>query len=68
MVFDPWNDDLYVETTASEIERVQTTGSGVWQAVSGQGRLAITPDGYLVRLVADPEAHGTFEEFALPAY
>ena len=68
MVFDPWNDDLYVETTASEIERVQTTGSGVWQTVSGRGRLAITPDGYLVRLVADPVAHGTFEEFALPAY
>ena len=67
LAFDPWNGDLYVSTTAPEIEQVPADGSApsVWQTPASQARIAISPDGWLVAL--SPET-GTFEEWELPAY
>ena len=67
LAFDPWNGDLYVSTTAPEIEQVPADGSApsVWQPPASQARIAISPDGWLVAL--SPET-GTFEEWELPAY
>jgi hypothetical protein len=66
MVFD-WNDDLYVSTTAAEIEFVPADGSSaiLWQTASSPARIAISPDGWLMAL--QPESQ-RFEEWVLPAY
>ena len=51
-VFD-YNDDLYVESNVGEIELAPADGSGssTFATVSGQAKLAISPDGYLVRVI-----------------
>ncbi len=51
MVFD-YNGDLYLETTADEIELLPGDGSaaGVFDSVSGDGKLALSPEGWLVRM------------------
>ena len=66
MVFD-YNDDLYVENDSGEIELVpgDGTSSSVYDTVSGQGRLAISPDGYLVRVIPAPISAATYEEWSL---
>jgi hypothetical protein len=65
-VFD-YNDDLYVENAAGEIERSPADGSSssTFATVSGQGKLAIAPDGYLVRVIPAPVSAASYEEFAL---
>jgi hypothetical protein len=67
MAFDPWNGDLYVSTTAPEIERIPADGSAVsvWQTPASQARIAISPDGWLMAM--EPETQ-SFEEWELPAY
>ena len=67
VAFDPWNGDLYVSTTAPEIEQVPFDGSPVsaWQTPASQARIAISPDGWLVAI--EPEIQA-FEEWELPAY
>ena len=51
MAFD-YNGDLYVETVAGEVELSPGDGgaASVFDTVSGQGRLAVSPEGWLVRM------------------
>lgn len=64
-----YNDDLYFETTDDEVWKVPASGAtpGVLSTVEGDGKLAISPDGWLVRLRTGPESGGAayFEEWAL---
>ena len=66
-VFD-YNDDLYVESNVGEIELAPADGSGssTFATVSGQAKLAISPDGYLVRVIPNPVSPASYEEFPLP--
>ncbi len=71
MVFD-YNGDLYIETTADEIELLPGDGSSasVFDSVSGDGKLAISPEGWLVRMeLGTYSAHcagsATFTEWEL---
>ena len=66
MVFD-YNDDLYLEHAGGEVVRVyadRRTGIVV-ASVEGQGRLTISPDGRLVRLVPNPSGVARYEEWTL---
>ncbi len=65
-VFD-YNDDLYVENNSGEIELSPADGSAssTFATVSGQGKLAIAPDGYLVRVIPWPVGAASYEEWAL---
>ena len=66
MVFD-YNDDLYVETTAGSI-LMYPGGSGsptTFATVSGQGKLAISPDGWLVRITPVVNGNSGWEEWEL---
>ena len=65
-VFD-YNDDIYVETDAGEIELSPADGSAssTFDTVTGQGKLAISPDGYLVRVIPWPVGAASYEEWAL---
>ncbi len=65
-VFD-FNDDLYVESDAGEIELLPADGSpaSTFATVTGQGKLAIAPDGYLVRVIPNPVGAASYEDFAL---
>jgi hypothetical protein len=67
MAFD-YNDDLYVQLVSGDVVVVDhdTLAVSTFVESSSQGKLAITPDGALVRLVAAPVAAGTFEEWVLP--
>jgi len=61
------NGELFVETTAGVIERRLPSGSSeVIDTVVGQGRLAVSPDGYLVRIASDTPSPASFVEWALP--
>ncbi len=62
-----YNDDLYVETDAGTIIWVPSDGSAasVFDVVSGQGKLAISPDGYLVRVIPNPVSAAIYEEWPL---
>ena len=65
-VFDA-NDDLYIETDGGEIlllEAGESTAS-TFATVSGQGKLAIVPNGTLVRVIPDPVSPASYEEWAL---
>ena len=66
MVFD-YNDDLYVETDADEVELVPGDGSAssVYDTVSGDGKLAISPDGLLVRIIPNPLGAASYESWDL---
>ncbi|MFT4979721.1 MAG: hypothetical protein ACI8S6_005633, partial [Myxococcota bacterium] len=66
MIFD-YNDDLYVETDSGDIELIPGDGStaSVYDTVSGQGRLAISPDGWLVRVIPNPTSAASYEEWEL---
>ena len=66
MIFD-YNDDLYVENDSGELELVPGDGSSdsVYATLSGQGRLAISPDGWLVRAIPSPTGAATYEEWEL---
>jgi len=65
-VFD-YNDDLYVETDSREIELAPGDGStsSVFATVSGEGKLAISPDGWLVRIIPNPVGAASYEDFEL---
>lgn len=56
---------MYVETTAGAIERHADGASTEFATVTGQGKLAISPDGWLVRMVPLPVGLPTWEEWAL---
>ncbi|MBN2800815.1 MAG: thrombospondin type 3 repeat-containing protein, partial [Deltaproteobacteria bacterium] len=57
----------YAETTGGQILHVALDGSfTVFQTVSDQGKLAISPEGVLVRVVPKPTGYATFEEWPLP--
>ncbi|MCB9765167.1 MAG: putative metal-binding motif-containing protein [Alphaproteobacteria bacterium] len=62
-----YNGDTYVETTAREIELHPGSGgsSSVFATVADDGKIAISPDGWLVRI--RPVVNGTagWEEWAL---
>jgi hypothetical protein len=60
------NSDLYVETTAGQILRVtDTQGASLFATVSGQGKLAISPDGFLVRVIPAPVSPARYQEWPL---
>jgi len=68
MAFDLTTDDLYVETAVGEIQLVPGDGvtpPSVFQTVTGQGKLAVSPDRWLVRIIPDPTNSATWEEWAL---
>lgn len=50
-----------------EIELAPADGSAssTFATLSGQGKLAIAPDGYLVRVIPSPVSAASYEEFAL---
>jgi len=60
--------DLYVETDGDEVRYLASGASSdsLHDSVSGDGKLAIAPDGYLVRLEGDPVSSATYEEWTLP--
>ena len=62
-----FNDDLYVESTADVIELVPGDGSSssTWLAVSGDAKLVISPDGWLIRLRPDPVSPATYNGYDL---
>ncbi len=61
-----YNDDLYVETVDDELIRFRPDGSeDVFAKLSGDGKLTISPDGYLVRMICNPTAASSFEAWAL---
>ena len=66
-VFD-YNDDIYLESTDNVITWVAAdlSSSSVFASVSGDARLAIAPDGYLVRLIGNPVSAATYERYTLP--
>ncbi|MFT3769363.1 MAG: DNRLRE domain-containing protein [Minicystis sp.] len=63
-----YNNDLYVATTGGQIIRyVAATGtSSVFATVTGRGKLAISPDGWLVRMIPAPGGTATYQEWLLP--
>jgi hypothetical protein len=66
MVFDHQG-DLFVETSGNELRRLPA-GSNVdlaYTAVAGDGKLAISPDGMLVRARLNPENAATYESWDL---
>jgi hypothetical protein len=59
--------DLYVETNGGEL-RLLEHGAAVdalFATLGGEGKLAIAPDGYLVRVRMDPISASSYEEWAL---
>ena len=66
MVFD-YQGDLYVETAGNEIRVLDAaaTVDALFVSVTGEGKLAISPDGYLVRASVDPVNPATYEEWGL---
>ncbi|MBN2799973.1 MAG: putative metal-binding motif-containing protein [Deltaproteobacteria bacterium] len=63
-----YNDEVYLETVAGEIQRVSADGavSELYGQVSGQAKLAISPDGWLVRLIGAPTGAPSFDALQLP--
>lgn len=60
--------ELYIETVAGEIERRLTNGTSVpFRTVQNDGRLAITPDGWLVRVESNPVGAAVYQEWKLPS-
>jgi len=61
------NDDIYVETTDGVISHVAPDGTvTTFATVEGQGKLAISPDRYLVRMVPHAVSYDTtYEEWAI---
>ncbi|MCB9780371.1 MAG: putative metal-binding motif-containing protein [Alphaproteobacteria bacterium] len=61
-----YNDDLYIESDGV-IERLPGDGSAssTFATVSGQGRLAVAPDGRLVRIIPAPTGAASWEEYDL---
>ena len=62
-----YNDDIYVETVDDVITLVEADFSAevVFANVSGDAKLAISPDGFLVRMLGNPTSAATYEEFEL---
>ena len=62
-----YNGDVYLETTGNEILRYDASSAtaSVYDTVSGDGKLAISPDGRLVRLILNPPSAATYEEWTL---
>jgi len=66
LVFD-YDDDFYVETADDEIVWVAAdlSAEAVFATVSGDAKLAIAPDGYLLRVLGRPDSHATYEQYEL---
>ena len=61
-----YNDDLYVETIDDELMKVEPDGTAAVVAkLSGDGKLTISPGGYLVRMICNPTAASSFESWDL---
>ena len=69
-----YNDDIYVETTDNRVWHYDASEgtTALYASVTGDGRLAISPDGWLVRLMpyagtcGASYCYGNYEEWALP--
>ena len=59
--------DIYVETIDDIITWVagDLSGEATFADVTGDAKLAISPDGYLIRIIGDPVSEPTWEELAL---
>ena len=59
--------DLYVETTGDEVRLLEAgaTTDMLFASVVGDGKLAIAPDGYVVRASLNPVSSATYEEWAV---
>lgn len=66
LVFD-YDDDFYVETADDQIVWVAAdlTSEAVFTTVSGDAKLAIAPDGYLLRVLGVPDSHATYQQYEL---
>jgi len=66
LVFD-YDDDFYVETADDQIVWVAAdlASEAVFTTVSGDAKLAIAPDGYLLRVLGRPDSHATYEQYEL---
>jgi hypothetical protein len=63
---DAKNGDLYIETTAHQVLRVTRTGvASVFATVEGQGKLAISPDRFLVRVRPILHGESSYQEWEL---
>ena len=62
-----YNGDVYMETTGNEIVRYDPSSASAssYATVSGDGKLAISPDGRLVRLILNPPSAATYQEWTL---
>jgi hypothetical protein len=61
-----YNDDLYVETIDDELMLVEPDGTeAVVAKLSGDGKLTISPGGYLVRMICNPTSASSFESWDL---
>ena len=60
-----YNDDLYVEVAGGEIRYIDHRGTAqtVHATVTGRGKLAITPDGFLQRVRVDYPSASNFAEW-----
>ena len=60
--------DIYAETDGDEVRYLADGASAdsLYASVSGDGKLAIAPDGYLVRIISNPVSSATYEEWTLP--
>lgn len=67
-VFD-YNDDLYVEIAGGEIQYIDHRGTtqALHATITGRGKLAITPDGFLQRVRVDYPTTSTFTEWDISA-
>lgn len=59
--------NLYVEHDAGAIDRIPADGGAPsrFATVTGQGRLAVSPDGWLVRIAPNPTSSATWQEWEL---
>jgi hypothetical protein len=62
-----YNGDVYLETTGNEIVHYDASSAtaSTKATVSGDGKLAISPDGRLVRLILNPPSAATYQEWTL---
>ncbi|MCK6522479.1 hypothetical protein L6R49_13690 [Myxococcota bacterium] len=62
-----YNGDVYMETSGNEILLYDASAGAAitYASVSGDGKLAISPDGRLVRLILNPPSAATYQEWTL---
>jgi hypothetical protein len=65
MAVDPGTGALFIELATGELMRMEGPALATFATVTGQGKLTVSPDGWLVRIVPDPVGLASFEEWAL---